>query len=53
MEIQDTLWNSVIRHSLGKAKNREEAFEFVERLGKSKKTAFLQEGNLIQHFLYC
>jgi hypothetical protein len=52
MEIQDTSWNSTIRHSLGKMKNREDVFEFVKKLGKSKKSAFRQEGNLIQHFLY-
>jgi hypothetical protein len=52
MEIQDTSWNSSIRHSLGKVKHREDVFEFVKKLGKSKKAAFKQEGNLIQHFLY-
>jgi hypothetical protein len=52
MEIQDTSWNSTIRHSLGKVNNREDVFEFVKKLGKSKKAAFWQEGNLIQHFLY-
>jgi hypothetical protein len=52
MEIQDTSWNSTIRHSLGKVKNREDLFEFVRKLRKSKKAAFKQEGNLIQHYLY-
>jgi hypothetical protein len=52
MEIQDTSWNSTIRQSLGKVNNREDVFEFVKKLGKSKKAAFRQEGNLIQHFLY-
>jgi hypothetical protein len=41
MEIQDTSWNSTIRHSLlGKVKNREDVFEFVRKLGKSKKATF-------------
>jgi hypothetical protein len=52
MEIQDTSWNSTIRHSLGKVKNREDLFEFVKKLGKSKKAAFKQETNLIQQFMY-
>jgi hypothetical protein len=52
MEIQDTSWNSTIRHSLGKVKNREDLFEFVKKLRKSKKAAFKQETNLIQHFMY-
>jgi len=52
MEIQDSTWNSSIRHSLGKVRNREELFEFVRKLRKSKKAAFKQEGNLIQHYLY-
>jgi hypothetical protein len=52
MEIQDTSWNSTIRHSLGKVKSREDLFEFVKKLRKSKKAAFKQELNLIQHFMY-
>jgi hypothetical protein len=52
MEIQDTSWNSTIRHSLGKVKNRDDLFEFVWKLRKSKKVAFKQEGNLVQHYLY-
>jgi hypothetical protein len=52
MEIQDTSWNSTIRHSLGKVKNREDLFDFVKKLRKSKKAAFKQETNLIQHFMY-
>jgi hypothetical protein len=52
MEIQDTSWNSTIRHSLGRVKNREELFEFVKKLGKSKTAAFKQETNMIQQFMY-
>jgi hypothetical protein len=52
MEIQDTSWSSLIRHSLGKVKNREDLFEFMRKLCKSKKAAFKQEGNPIQHYLY-
>jgi hypothetical protein len=52
MEIQDTSWNSTIRHSLGRVKNREDLFDFVKKLRKSKKAAFKQETNLIQHFMY-
>ena len=52
MEIQDTTWNSTIRHSLGRVKNRDDLFEFVRKLRKSKKAAFRQEANLIQQFLY-
>jgi hypothetical protein len=52
MEIQDTSWNSTICHSLGKVKSREDVFELVKKLGKSKKAAFRQEENLFQHFLY-
>jgi hypothetical protein len=52
MEIQDTSWSSTIRHSLGKVKGREDLFEFVKKLQKSKKAAFKQECNLIQHYLY-
>jgi hypothetical protein len=52
MEVQDTSWNSTTRHSLGRVKNREELFEFVKKLGKSKKAAFKQETNLIQQFMY-
>jgi hypothetical protein len=37
---------------LGKVKNQEDLFEFVRKLRKSKKAAFKQEGNLIQHCLY-
>jgi hypothetical protein len=51
-EIQDTSWNSALRHSLGKIKSQEDLFEFVPKLRKSEKSAFLQQGNLIQHFLY-
>jgi hypothetical protein len=52
MEIQDTTWNSINRHSLGRVKNRDDLFEFVRKLRKSKKAAFTQEVNLIQQFLY-
>jgi hypothetical protein len=52
MEIQDTSWNSALRHSLGKIKSREDLFEFVRKLRKSEKAAFRQQGNLIQHLLY-
>ena len=52
MEIQDTSWNSTIRHSLGRVKNREDLFEFVKKLRKSKKAAFRQETNLIQNYMY-
>ena len=52
MEIQDTSWNSTIRHSLGRVKNRDDLFEFVKKLRKSKKAAFKQETNLIQHYMY-
>ena len=52
MEIQDTSWNSALCHSLGKIKTREDLFEFVRKLRKSKKAVFRQQGNLIQHFLY-
>jgi hypothetical protein len=52
MEIQDTSWNSTIRHSLGRVKNREDLFESVKKLRKSKKAAFKQETNLVQHYLY-
>jgi hypothetical protein len=31
MEIQDTSWNSTLRHSLGKVKNREDLFAFVKK----------------------
>ena len=52
MEIQDTSWNSTIRHSLGRVKNRDDLFEFVKKLGKSKTAAFKQETNLIQQYMY-
>jgi hypothetical protein len=52
MEIQDTSWNCTIRHSLGKVKNREDLFDFVKKLRKSKKAAFKQEANLMQHFMH-
>lgn len=52
MEVNDTSWNSTIRHSLGRVRTREDLFEFVRKLRKSKKAAFRQEGNLIQHYLY-
>jgi hypothetical protein len=52
MEIQDTSWNSTIRHSLGKVKSRDDLFEFVKKLRKSKEIAFKQEGNLIQQYMY-
>jgi hypothetical protein len=32
LEIQDTSWNSALRHSLGKIKSREDLFEFVCKL---------------------
>jgi hypothetical protein len=49
MEMQDTFWNSTIRHSLGKVRNRKDLFEFVKKLRKSKKAAFKEETNLTQH----
>jgi hypothetical protein len=52
MDIQDTTWNSTICHSMGKVRSREDLFEFVKKLWKSKKAAFKQEGNLVQHYLY-
>jgi hypothetical protein len=52
MEIQDTSWNSTIRHSLGRVKNCDDLFEFVRKLRKSKKAAFRQETNLIQQYMY-
>jgi hypothetical protein len=52
MEIQDTSWNTTSRHSLGRVKSREDLFEFVKKLGKSKKAAFKQETSLIQQFMY-
>jgi hypothetical protein len=52
MEIQDAYWNSTIRHSLGKVKNRKDLFNFVKKLRKSKKAAFKQEANLMQHFMH-
>jgi hypothetical protein len=47
MEIQDTSWNTTIRHSLGRVKNCKDLFEFVKKLGKSKKAAFKQETSLL------
>jgi hypothetical protein len=52
MEVQDTSWNSMIRHSSGRVKNQEDLLEFVCNLRKSKTAAFKQEGNLIQPYLY-
>jgi hypothetical protein len=52
MEVQDTSWNSTIRHSLGRVKNRDDLFEFVKKLRKSKDAAFKQETNLIQNYMY-
>ena len=52
MEVQDTTWNSTLRHSLGKIKNRDDILEFMKKLRKSRKSAFQQQDNLIEHFLY-
>jgi hypothetical protein len=52
MEVQDTSWNSTNRHRMGKVKTRGDLLEFVRKLRLSRKAAFMQEGNLIQHFLY-
>jgi hypothetical protein len=52
MEVQDTTWNSTLRHSLGKIKNRDNVLEFMKKLRKSRKSAFQQQDNLIEHFLY-
>jgi hypothetical protein len=51
-EIQDTTWNSTIRHSLGKIKSRDDVFASMKKLRNSKKSAFQQQDNLIEHFLY-
>jgi hypothetical protein len=51
MEVTDTTWNSMNRHSLGKVKNRDSLFEFVKKLRKSQEAAFNQQSNLVQHFL--
>ena len=40
MEVQDTTWNSTLRHSLGKIKNRDNVLEFMQKLRKSKNPAF-------------
>jgi hypothetical protein len=52
MEVQDTTWNSSLRNSLGKIKNRDNVLEFMKKLRKSRKSAFKQQDNLIEHFLY-
>jgi hypothetical protein len=52
MEVQDTTWNSTLRHSLGKIKNRDNVLEFMKKLRKSRKSGFKQQDNLIEHFLY-
>jgi hypothetical protein len=52
MEVQDTTWNSTLRHSLGQIKNRDNVLEFMKKLRKSRKSAFKQQDNLIEHFLY-
>ena len=51
MEINDTTWNSMTRHSLGRIKDRDSLFEFVKKLRKSHEAAFTQQSNLVQHFL--
>ncbi len=40
MEVQDFTWNSTLRHSLGKIKNRDNVLEFMQKLRKSKNPAF-------------
>jgi hypothetical protein len=52
MEIQDNAWNTTLRHSLGKVKERADLFEFAKKLDKSEKPAFKQQGNLVQHYLF-
>jgi hypothetical protein len=52
MEVQDTTWNLTLQHSLGKIKNWDDALEFMKKLCKSRKFAFQQQDNLIEHFLY-
>ena len=51
MEINDTTWNTITRHSLGRIKDRTSLFEFVKKLRKSHDAAFNQQSNLVQHFL--
>ena len=51
MEINDTAWNSMTQHSLGRVKNRESLFQLIEKVRKSQEPAFNQQSNLIQHFL--
>jgi hypothetical protein len=50
LEVQDTTWNSTMRHSLGKIKSRDNVFAFMKKLRKSKKSAFQQQDNLIELF---
>jgi hypothetical protein len=52
LEAQDTTWNATMRHSLGKIKSRDDVFAFMKKLRKSKKSAFQQQDNFIEHFLY-
>jgi hypothetical protein len=52
MELTDNTWNSNLRHSLGKVKDRADLFQFAKKLDKSKKPAFKQQGNLAQHYLF-
>lgn len=53
MELQNTFWNSnnkLFARALGKV--NEDFFEFIKKLPKSKKAAFKQETDLIQHYMY-
>ena len=51
MEINDTTWNTITRHSLGRIKDRTSLFEFVKKLRRNQEAAFNQQSNLVQHFL--
>ena len=52
MEIRNTSYNSLTRHSMGRIKDRDGLFEFVGKLAKSRESAFQQQDNLIQQFMY-
>ena len=52
MEIRDTSYNSLTRHSMGRIRDRESLFEFVGKLSRSREPAFQQQANLIQQFMY-
>jgi Skp family chaperone for outer membrane proteins len=52
MEVKDTTWSSTIQHSLGNIKSQDNVFASMKKLRKRKKSAFQQQDNLTEHFLY-